>query len=322
MDVYKRMMLTMKTIFSTALIGALAAGTALPLYASDMNGKNVTVYDGGGKQVIRTQADSFKKMFSESRIRLGQHDTYWASTDKPEENAVVYIERAVPVLIQDGKTTKKIFTSQQTIQGAVNDAGIDWKSKMPLEPELAHVKADMTIHVVPYVKQVTERTEAIPVNYAKWYDDRLAPGAEEIIDPGRPGQRAVTVEEYIADGKVIHTEVIKSEILDRGTDGAARVGTQSGTVGKVFRMTATAYHPTDGDGRGITATGTKAGYGTVAVDPRVIPLGSAVYVPGYGSAVAADTGGAIIGHRIDLCMETFAECFDFGVQPVEVYVSY
>lgn len=107
MDVYKRMMLTMKTIFSTALIGALAAGTALPLYASDMNGKNVTVYDGGSKQVIRTQADSFKKMFSESRIRLGQHDTYWASTDKPEENAVVYIERAVPVLIQDGKTTKR-----------------------------------------------------------------------------------------------------------------------------------------------------------------------------------------------------------------------
>ena len=87
-------------------------------------------------------------------------------------------------------------------------------------------------------------------------------------------------------------------------------------------MTATAYHPTDGDGRGITATGTKAGYGTVAVDPRVIPLGSAVYVPGYGSAVAADTGGAIIGHRIDLCMETFAECFDFGEQPVAVYVSY
>ena len=95
-----------------------------------------------------------------------------------------------------------------------------------------------------------------------------------------------------------------------------------GTQGYVRNMSASAYHPTDGDGFGITATGTRAGHGTVAVDPRVIPLGSSVFIPGYGEAVAADTGGAIIGDRIDLCMETFEECYNFGRRNVEVFVNY
>ncbi|MDU2184171.1 MAG: 3D domain-containing protein, partial [Negativicoccus succinicivorans] len=83
---------------------------------------------------------------------------------------------------------------------------------------------------------------------------------------------------------------------------------------------ATAYHPMDGDGRGITASGMKAGYGVVAVDPNVIPMGTRVFVPGYGEAIAADTGGAIIGNRIDLCMETYDECYQYGRRNVEVYV--
>lgn len=87
-------------------------------------------------------------------------------------------------------------------------------------------------------------------------------------------------------------------------------------------MHASAYHPSDGDGYGITATGTKAGHGTVAVDPSVIPLGSKVFIPNYGEAVAADTGGAIVGNRIDLCMDTFQECYSFGRRDVEVFVNY
>ena len=70
----------------------------------------------------------------------------------------------------------------------------------------------------------------------------------------------------------------------------------------VMTMEATAYLPGDGGGAGITATGIPATYGVAAVDPSVIPLGSRLYIPGYGEAVAADTGGAIYGYRIDLCM--------------------
>ena len=88
----------------------------------------------------------------------------------------------------------------------------------------------------------------------------------------------------------------------------------------VMSMEATAYLPTDGSGAGITATGIRATYGVVAVDPRVIPLGTKVYIPGYGVALAADTGGAIKGYKIDLCMESYGECMRFGRRNVTVYV--
>lgn len=127
------------------------------------------------------------------------------------------------------------------------------------------------------------------------------------------------MEEYVSDGKVIKAEAGDVKVIAHGTPGIAKSGDVEGTQGYVRSMSASAYHPTDGDGFGITATGTRAGHGTVAVDPRVIPLGSTVYIPNYGEAVAADTGGAIIGDRIDLCMETFEECYNFGRQNVEVF---
>lgn len=88
----------------------------------------------------------------------------------------------------------------------------------------------------------------------------------------------------------------------------------------VMSMEATAYLPGDGDGYGITATGIPATYGVAAVDPAIIPLGSRLYIPGYGEAIAADTGGAIYGYRIDLCMESYSEAMNFGRRNVTVYV--
>ena len=88
----------------------------------------------------------------------------------------------------------------------------------------------------------------------------------------------------------------------------------------VMSMEATAYLPNDPGCTGITAIGIPATYGVVAVDPCIIPLGSRVYIPGYGEAIAADTGGAIYGYRIDLCMENYYEAMDFGRRTVTVYV--
>lgn len=89
---------------------------------------------------------------------------------------------------------------------------------------------------------------------------------------------------------------------------------------QVIGMEATAYLPTDGSAEGLTAMGIPATYGIVAVDPDVIPLGTRVYIPGYGEALAADTGGAIYGNRIDLCMEDYWEAMDFGRRTVTVFV--
>lgn len=85
-------------------------------------------------------------------------------------------------------------------------------------------------------------------------------------------------------------------------------------------MRATGYTRYD-DGCGdYTYRGNFLRKGLVAVDPTVIPLGTRLYIPGYGYAIADDIGGAIKGNRIDLSFESREDAFRFGVQRVTVYV--
>ncbi len=72
--------------------------------------------------------------------------------------------------------------------------------------------------------------------------------------------------------------------------------------------------------RGITASGSYVRHGTIAVDPRVIPMGSRIFVPGYGWGVAADTGGMIKGNVIDIWLPTARQCYDWGVRRVRIRV--
>jgi len=87
-------------------------------------------------------------------------------------------------------------------------------------------------------------------------------------------------------------------------------------------MVSTAYFSGGGgiNGTGITATGLKSRKGLVAVDPKVIPLGTKLYIPGYGEALAADTGGWIKGNRIDLAFEDLTECYRYGRRKIKVYL--
>ncbi|MDQ3992486.1 MAG: 3D domain-containing protein, partial [Actinomycetota bacterium] len=72
--------------------------------------------------------------------------------------------------------------------------------------------------------------------------------------------------------------------------------------------------------RGATATGTPVGYGTVAVDPAVIPLGSRLSIPGYGEGVAADTGREVRGARIDVWVQTVQQALAWGTRTVTVTI--
>lgn len=119
----------------------------------------------------------------------------------------------------------------------------------------------------------------------------------------------------LQDGEAVEEPEFIEEI-----NNVADIDGEPSNYSSVMSMEATAYLPTDGSSTGTTATGIPATYGIVAVDPRVIPLGTRVFIPGYGEALAADTGGAIKGYKIDLCMESYAECMNFGRRNVTVYV--
>ena len=89
-------------------------------------------------------------------------------------------------------------------------------------------------------------------------------------------------------------------------------------------MEATAYSDDEisqGIWVGQTASGMKPAEGIVAVDPSVIPLGTELYVEGYGDAIAGDTGGAIKGNRIDLFMESRGQALEYGSQKIKVRIK-
>lgn len=128
------------------------------------------------------------------------------------------------------------------------------------------------------------------------------------------------VEEVVAEDPV-------DQVIERGCGGT--ITTKDGeTLHFVMKLNvkATAY-TTDGYQYKITATGTLARVGAIAVDPDVIPYGTSLYITSkngtswvYGKATAEDTGGAIQGNRVDLFFNTRKECFDFGRKNAVVYI--
>ena len=106
-----------------------------------------------------------------------------------------------------------------------------------------------------------------------------------------------------------HAAQVKSQQLQEAAPAPPPTGKRQ------LAVSATCY-----DLPGRTATGMPVGRGVVAVDPAVIPLGSRLYIPGYGNGVAADVGGGIRGNVIDLWFPTYAECAAWGRRTVTITI--
>jgi Uncharacterized protein conserved in bacteria len=148
-------------------------------------------------------------------------------------------------------------------------------------------------------------------------------GTRKVITEGSDGTANITYRIKFRYGKEVSRTAIKTEYVTKPVTEVVKVGTKkTKTVdGSTFAytqkytMVATAYCDS-----GNTASGPACGDGIIAVDPDVIPLGTRVYVEGYGYAIAADTGGYIIGNRIDLWMANNSICEQWGRQTVKLYI--
>lgn len=165
------------------------------------------------------------------------------------------------------------------------------------------------------------------------FDPALTAGKRVLVRKAARDERVVTERVTLWDGVVVDRSVVSTSVLRRGAPALVHVAPPASlrdyvalsgyhTLSAVMLTVATAYTAATATANptGRTATGILAHYGVVAVDPRVIPLGSHLFIPGYGPAIAADTGGAIVGRRIDLCMDSFSQAIRFGRRPVTVYV--
>lgn len=177
-----------------------------------------------------------------------------------------------------------------------------------------------------------EKTETItirpPVRFE--FSDAVHMGRLVKKEKGSPGSVRRTYRVTLLNGRRVAKTLLKEErreatpvlfLMGRSGFTASR---GSYVRHKVLDMSATGYDAspqTIGPGAtGRTKTGRIAEYGVVAVDPRVIPLNTIVYVEGYGFALACDTGSAIKGNRIDLCFDSRYVANQFGRKRVRVHV--
>lgn len=182
------------------------------------------------------------------------------------------------------------------------------------------------------LKEWTEmrvETKAIPFTVVYEFSREVGAGRLVTSRRGVPGKVIRTYSVDVKDGKPIKKTQIDEERTEPVSElvlmGRTGYKTSRGSFqrGRVLTMKASAYDPspqTIPGTTGRTANGMKAQFGVVAVDPRFIPLGTLLFVEGYGFAIAADTGGAIKGNRIDLCYNSRRTALQFGRRTVRVHI--
>lgn len=180
-----------------------------------------------------------------------------------------------------------------------------------------------------FIEKLQEETEALPKKTIYADDPETEAGEERVLDEGMDGSRTKIIkitfhygEEYGREVISIETKEPKDKKILRGTKIVWKtLQTADGEIKywKKMRVYATHY---DSHCLGCdewTAIGMRQGKGVIAVDPKVIPLRSKVYIPGYGPAVAGDTGGAIKGNIIDLGFED-AKTAGWSAKFIDIYL--
>lgn len=170
----------------------------------------------------------------------------------------------------------------------------------------------------------------IPFNVHYEFSRLVGPGRCIKARNGQSGSITKTYNVFFVEGHPVGKALVSTEktepvdaVYHMGKSGFA---TSRGSFhrSRILTMNASGYDPspqTIGRGAtGRTATGRHADYGCVAVDPRVIPLNTLVFVEGYGFALACDKGSAIQGNRIDLCFSSRSQALRFGRRQVRVHV--
>lgn len=216
-------------------------------------------------------------------------------------------------------------TTENFVGDALTAAGVQWStSDILLPPALASIEDGEVITLHRSEKTTLTRVVPIPFETTVLKNSRLRLGSEVELRSGVRGARNETVRVEMIDG-VPHEEIVSAEVILEPVSRKVYRGTRdTGRTVSSVEMEATAY--TAGaescwpyvDGK--TATMQAAGYGVAAVDPTVVPLGTRLYVEGYGFAVASDIGGDIKGNRIDLFMPELRTARKFGRRDVTVHL--
>ncbi|AZU59843.1 G5 and 3D domain-containing protein [Neobacillus mesonae] len=296
--------------------------------------KQVTIVKDNEGKTIWTTAGSVAELLNEQKIELNEHDKITPGPQAAIESKMnIGIHTAFRLSLVDGGKKQKVWSTSTTVADFLTQQGVELSELDRVEPSLTDsIKENGTVNVIR-VEKVTDVVEE-PVDFAviTKKDDRMPKGKENVITPGKQGLVSKQYQVVLENGKEVSRKLISEQTLAMKKDQVVAVGTKETALqvsrgsetGTEYYVTATAYTAYCNGCSGRTATGfnlrANPNAKIIAVDPRVIPLGTKVYVEGYGYAVAADTGGAIKGNKIDLFMSSKSDAYRWGRKQVKIKI--
>jgi uncharacterized protein YabE (DUF348 family)/3D (Asp-Asp-Asp) domain-containing protein len=311
--------------------------------AANVNQPKVVHFTQNGQAsvMIETKAKTVGEFLAERSIEMHTYDQLKPSKDAPIEDGIdISYRDRWSVTIHDGVSDRQVITDRKTVGEILRENKILLGEWDRVSPSLTVAPlSNETITITRVEKKWEEQEELIPFHEVKKKDANLMQGAKKIIQKGREGTALLRYEVELENGQEVSRSLKETKVLKEKQDQVVAIGTLT-TVsrgGKLFsprkvltnvKLTAYGAGP-ESTGKspghplyGITASGTRVQEGrTIAVDPNVIPLGSWVYIEGYGFRRAEDTGSAIKNNIIDIYFEDDDKAVAFGVKrSPKVYV--
>lgn len=302
----------------------------------------VTFYEKGKKVMRVNAAGTVADALEKSGIDMEGADTTDLDPDTLlKKNMKINILRSFKIQLVVGGVKRTVDYAAGTVGDLLKRVNVDVGKYDVVKPGLSETLKRGSKVVVKRVSYETREEEKV-IKYGTQTKETgiLAQGVKRVARQGRDGTKTVTYEDKIVNGKVVSSkkvgEVVNVKAVDKvvviGTRGATNVVTSniqgSGAPTsylKTFHGPATAYTAKAG---AKTASGAVARRGLVAVNPKQIPYGSKLYIVAddgtvYGYCTAADTGGFVTngsGTLVDLYMDSYGECTQWGKRNVTIYV--
>jgi 3D (Asp-Asp-Asp) domain-containing protein len=314
-----------------ALDGDEPSPLAVPLNSS---AASFTLHENGLSSTQVTQYRTVGDALAGAGIDIGPPDIVRPAPESQLSPGMhVYVDYATDVRLLLGDDDDLVATQAPTVGAMLKEQGIEIEATDRVFPALeTAVRQAMIVSLTLIRDVIVHEDKPIAHTAVLQYDYSLPVGQKVIVQSGADGAVRRSYKVHMVNNEEVSRVLLGEETIPP-TNQIVRLGAKTSTEtlangaappGEgdcVSRMNvwATYYTAASAGGYGITRTGTGVYKGIIATDPGVIPLGTRMYIPGYGYGVAADTGGGVIGAHIDLAYGV-GDVLDWGSRHVEICI--